>query len=88
VRLTLASEVHGTEWIVRLNRFSNYYFSIVIREFNFEVQRKSFFSADAVISLTPGFSQVIAAQPEMRNRLNGFRIGCVFRFTWLKPGVN
>jgi hypothetical protein len=40
------------------------------------------------LSLTPGLSQVIAAQTEVRNRLNGFRIGFVSRFTWLKPGVN
>src|SRR6266542_2049705 len=34
------------------------------------------------------FSQVIAEQSEVGNRLNGFRISCVSPFTWLKPGVN
>jgi hypothetical protein len=31
---------------------------------------------------------VIAAQAEVRNRLNGFRISYVSPFTRLKPGVN
>jgi hypothetical protein len=48
-------------------------------------KRKCFSWMMLKLSLTPGFSQVIAAQAEVRNR---FRVSCVSRFTWLKPGVN
>jgi hypothetical protein len=49
---------------------------------------RSVFSQIMFTLINTWFQPGVAAQAEVGNHLNGFRISCAFRFTWLKPGVN